>query len=227
MARAVSPRRSASSASWNRHGGSLGCSANTRRIAAAASALCPRWLNAEASRRHLCSRPPSSGVSATKPPMTVASRYRQAFRLCHNCCDWAYKTEAMGVINRSIKAAVRLYNEGMPDAAEEVCRAILKVEPGNAEVLHLLAQFDCRVGRMAQATPRARQAVPLDPQRANFLLTLGFATRAAAATAAAIACYRRAIVLDAEFAEAYLNLATLMPIPEAPPHPSSPRAIGL
>ncbi|MBI1776488.1 MAG: hypothetical protein HYR63_14175 [Proteobacteria bacterium] len=118
----------------------------------------------------------------------------------------------MDVIDRSIKAALRLYNDGNPDAAEQVCRGILKVEPTNAEVLHLLAQFDCRLGRARRAAGIARQAIALEPARAKFLLTLGTAEQEMRNEKAAGDGYRRSIAVDIEHAEAHLNLGALQPI---------------
>jgi predicted O-linked N-acetylglucosamine transferase (SPINDLY family) len=135
------------------------------------------------------------------------------------------RSKATGVIGRSLDVALRLFGEGKAEAAEEVCRGILKVEPGNAHVLHLLAQFKCRRGGAASAYLPARQAVSLEPGRANFHLTLGVAQLAAGVSAGG--SYRRATVLDPEFAEAHLNLGTLLPIRSPASRASWRRAIAL
>lgn len=102
------------------------------------------------------------------------------------------------------------HRAGRLDAAEPVYRAILAAEPGNAEVLHLLAVVALQRGRPADALPLAERSVTSDPAPAKPWNTLGNALAALGRPAEAADAFGKAVARDPDLSPARLNRGLIL-----------------
>ena len=113
---------------------------------------------------------------------------------------------AMATISEALAIAVRHHQAGRLQAAEQIYRQILAVEPTHADALHLLGVVANQSGQHATAIECIARAIALRGTEAAFHNNLGEAYRALRRTPEAVARYRRALELKPDFAEAHYNL---------------------
>jgi hypothetical protein len=110
----------------------------------------------------------------------------------------------------SVSAALALAHRddvaGRMQEAERLYRLVLKVEPYNADALHLLGLLHYKRGDIAAAVPFIRQAIAIRPSSAEAHNNLGAALESLGQTGEAIASYARATALKPDFSEALNNL---------------------
>ena len=104
------------------------------------------------------------------------------------------------------RSAIDHYQSGNLEQAENICRDILKVQPDNSEVLHLLGLVFYRLGNHAQALKNIRKSVRLDPNYADAFFDLANILHEEGQTVKAVTNYRKAVKLSPDFAEAYNNM---------------------
>jgi predicted O-linked N-acetylglucosamine transferase (SPINDLY family) len=103
-----------------------------------------------------------------------------------------------------------LHQQGQLALAEQAYEGVLRLQPGNADGLHMLgviAAQQHRFERAAELLQRAQRASPGDPR---ILSNLGGAYRELRQFGAAMACFAEAVRLAPEFAQAHANLGSLL-----------------
>ena len=113
------------------------------------------------------------------------------------------------VIRAELMRAVELHRTGRLDAAEALCKKVLRRQPNQPDALHFLGIIAMDRGRYGQAIELIAQALTATPNNANAHSNLGNALKAAGRGTEAAAHYRSAIALDPGFAHAHYNLGTL------------------
>lgn len=106
--------------------------------------------------------------------------------------------------------ALRSFNAGLYPQAERLLHSILRVEPENAEALHLLGVIANRTGHPDSAAGLIARAIAINPQVSVYYLNLGNALLEQRRLDDAIVQYRKAISLRPDLAEAYLNLGFVL-----------------
>jgi predicted O-linked N-acetylglucosamine transferase (SPINDLY family) len=112
----------------------------------------------------------------------------------------------MATIPEALAIAIQHHQAGRLQAAEQLYRQILAVEPNHPEALHLLGVIAQQAGKHELAIETIERAISLDGNQPLFHNNLGEAYRALRRIPDAIACYRRALELKPDFAGAHYNL---------------------
>ena len=116
----------------------------------------------------------------------------------------------MATISQALAIAIQHHQAGRLQAAEQIYRQILAVQPNHADAWHLLGVIANQVGQHGTAIEYIGRAINVKSDVAAFHSNLGEAYRALLRTAEAIACYRRALELKPDYAEAYNNLGNAL-----------------
>jgi predicted O-linked N-acetylglucosamine transferase (SPINDLY family) len=116
----------------------------------------------------------------------------------------------MATIPEALDLALQHHKAGNLDAAEQIYRQVLSIEPGNADALHLLGMVAYQRGQFAEAIESLNQAIALKASVPEFHNNLGEAYRAVGQADNAIVCYRRALALNEKYAEAHNNLGIVL-----------------
>jgi tetratricopeptide (TPR) repeat protein len=109
-----------------------------------------------------------------------------------------------------VEQALRHHSAGELQAAEAMYREVLRLEPENADALHLLGVIAYQVGRHGLALKLVRRALDIDPAQARFHNTQGMVLMGRGARREAIAAYERALALQPGFGEAHNNLGNAL-----------------
>ncbi len=112
----------------------------------------------------------------------------------------------MATIPEAFAIAIKHHQGGRLQAAEQIYRQILAVQPNHADAIHLLGVIAAQMGQHEVAVEYIGRAIELQGNAAFFHNNLGEAYRALGKTSEAVACYRRALDLKPDFAEAHYNL---------------------
>jgi tetratricopeptide (TPR) repeat protein len=116
----------------------------------------------------------------------------------------------MATISEALATAIQHHQGGRLQAAEQIYRQILAVEPNQPDALHLLGVVASQVGRHDVAVQYIEQAIRFKGNAAAFHNNLGEAYRASRRIPEAVACCRRALELKPDYAEAYSNLGNAL-----------------
>jgi tetratricopeptide (TPR) repeat protein len=116
----------------------------------------------------------------------------------------------MLTISEALSLAIQHHQAGRLQAAEQMYRQILAVEPNHADTMHLLGVLASQVGQYEVAVKNIGRAIELKGNVAAFHNNLGNALKNQGKSAEAIACYRRALELKPDYAEAYSNLGVAL-----------------
>ncbi|MGO9112448.1 MAG: tetratricopeptide repeat protein [Thermoguttaceae bacterium] len=111
----------------------------------------------------------------------------------------------MATIPEAFAIAIQHHQAGRLQAAEQIYRQILAVEPDQPDALHLLGVIAAQVGKHEVAVEYIGRAITLKGN-AFFHNNLGEAYRALRRISEAVACYHLALNLKPDFAEAHSNL---------------------
>ena len=131
--------------------------------------------------------------------------------LCYNAVRFLpHPTCAMATIPETLAIAIRHHQGGRLQAAEQIYRQILAVEPNHVDAIHLLGTIAAQVGNLDEAVACYRRALELKPDFAQAESNLGNALRAQGKPNQAVASYRRALELKPDFAEAHYNLGVTL-----------------
>ncbi len=109
-----------------------------------------------------------------------------------------------------LEAAIRLHEGGDLGRAEQHYRALLRADPRNADVIHLLGLIAHQRGDHAAAVAQIGAAITLKPDKPVYHYNLGNALLALARPEVAMNCFREVIKLDPAHVAASLNLASCM-----------------
>jgi protein O-GlcNAc transferase len=116
----------------------------------------------------------------------------------------------MATIPEALAAAIEHHQAGRLQAAEQIYRQILAVEPAHADALHLLGVVAHQVGKYQAAIECIGRAIEVQPRVAVYHRNLGLSYRALKKIAEAVACGRRAVELKPDYAEAQFDLAVAL-----------------
>ena len=116
----------------------------------------------------------------------------------------------MATIPEAFAIAVEHHQGGRLQAAEQIYRKILGVEPNHADAIHLLGVIAHQVGKHEVAVQYIERAIRLQGSVAPFHNNLGEAFRALRRISEALACYRRALELRSDYADAHGNLGNAL-----------------
>ena len=92
----------------------------------------------------------------------------------------------------------------------ERCRKILKVDPENANVLHLCGVVQLRKGEAQTAADFFSKAIRNDPTNPAYYINLGRAMRGLGKTTGAVSCFQKAIQLTPGSFEAHFELGDVL-----------------
>jgi tetratricopeptide (TPR) repeat protein len=109
----------------------------------------------------------------------------------------------MATISEALTAAVAHHQAGRLQAAEQIYRQILAVEPDQADAWHLLGVVAAHTGRPAMAVEHIRRAIALSGDQAVFHANLGNVLLDQGKLDEALACYGRALALNPNLAEVH------------------------
>jgi tetratricopeptide (TPR) repeat protein len=111
---------------------------------------------------------------------------------------------------QAYELAVARHRAGRLGDAEQLYRAVLKVEPDHVGALHYLGLACAQGGKFDEAVTLLRQAVALDENSAEGHNNLGLALAALKHPEEAMAHYQRAIALQPDHAEARNNFGIVL-----------------
>ena len=112
----------------------------------------------------------------------------------------------MSTIPEALAIAIQHRQAGRLEAAEQIYRQILAVEPNHAEAHNNLGNIFNNQGKLDEAIACYRRAVELKPDFAVAHNNLGVAFKEQGKLDEAVICYRRALALKPDYAEAHNNL---------------------
>lgn len=113
-------------------------------------------------------------------------------------------------LTRGLSVAHELFQLGKYDQAEEACLALLASEGSDPDILTLLGSVIIERGDPDKAIPYFVKVADLVPDKARPHNNLGIAYKRGGRLEEAEAAYRRALVIDASYAQAHNNLGTTL-----------------
>jgi Flp pilus assembly protein TadD len=112
----------------------------------------------------------------------------------------------------AIERAAGLCNAGRLDAAEDLCRSILGVKPGDEHALHILGICAARRGNHHDAIALLAQSIEANPASFQAWLYRGISLQALKRHDEALASYGEAISIKPDYVEAYSNRGNTLQI---------------
>jgi protein O-GlcNAc transferase len=110
-------------------------------------------------------------------------------------------------INKAIQSAFENHRKGNFEQAESLYKKILKKQPGNPDVLHMIGVLSCQLSRYDSAIKYIEKALQLRPSdMASAHYNLGCAFQGKGDLDGAIVHYRKAVELKPSFDDAHCNL---------------------
>ena len=116
----------------------------------------------------------------------------------------------MSTISDTFELAIQHHQAGRLEAAEQIYRQILALQPDHAGAWHLLGLVAYQAGKQPLAVQYIEYAIRLSADVAAFHSNLGLAYRALGRLDDAAACWRRAVELEPNFAAAHGNLGNVL-----------------
>jgi predicted O-linked N-acetylglucosamine transferase (SPINDLY family) len=110
----------------------------------------------------------------------------------------------------SLQRAIELHQLGRLDQAEVVYRQLIKIEPRNADALHLLGVIAIQTGHYQGAVEVISRAIEINSNVANFYSSLGIALQELKQLDAALASYDKAISHRPDYAGAYFSKGNIL-----------------
>lgn len=113
-------------------------------------------------------------------------------------------------VPQALAAAVRHHQTGDLKTAEEIYRAVLKVQPAQPDALQLLGVICHQTGRSEMAVDQLSLGVAVNPGFAEGHYNLAKVLQDLGRLGEAVGRYREAVRLKPDFADAYYNLANAL-----------------
>jgi predicted O-linked N-acetylglucosamine transferase (SPINDLY family) len=113
-------------------------------------------------------------------------------------------------MQQTFQTALHYHQSGQLAQAETLYRQILRTQPGNAAVLHLLGLAAYQRGDYAVAIAEIGKAIAADPRQSDYHSNLGLALRAGGQAEKAVEAYRRALQLAPRDADIHNNLGSAL-----------------
>jgi protein O-GlcNAc transferase len=108
----------------------------------------------------------------------------------------------------AMESALGHQQAGNLQQAEELCRKILREQPGNAQAAFRLGAILRAKGMLDEAVTYYRKTVELDPKHADAYTDMGSALQAKGQADEAVPCYQKALTLNPDHAIALYNLGS-------------------
>ncbi len=112
----------------------------------------------------------------------------------------------MDATEQTLDSARKMHRSGRADLAEPMYRAVLRVDPDNAEAWHLLGVVMMQRREPDKAEPMLRKSIALDGSKPKPYNNLGVALSALRKTEECADVLRMAVELDPEFFDGHFNL---------------------
>jgi predicted O-linked N-acetylglucosamine transferase (SPINDLY family) len=112
----------------------------------------------------------------------------------------------MPTLSEALAIAIQHHEAGRLQAAEQIYRKILSVDPDHIDALHLIGIAAFQTGQHEAAVEYISRAIELNGAEASFHYSLGNVFKVIHRWDDAIRCYGRALELRPDFAEAYNSL---------------------
>jgi tetratricopeptide (TPR) repeat protein len=112
----------------------------------------------------------------------------------------------MATISEALATAIQHHQAGRLQAAGQIYRRILALQPNHADAMHLLGVIAHQLGKHGIAVGYIGRAIELRGTEAVFHNNLAAAYCALRRISEAVVCYRRALELKPDYVEAYDNL---------------------
>jgi predicted O-linked N-acetylglucosamine transferase (SPINDLY family) len=116
----------------------------------------------------------------------------------------------MATVSEALAIGLRHHQAGRRQAAEQIYRQVLAVEPNHVDALHLLGVIASEAGKHEMAVDYITRAIALAGTEPTFHSNLGTALQAQGRLDEAVACYRRALELKPDYAGAHSNLGSAL-----------------
>jgi protein O-GlcNAc transferase len=116
----------------------------------------------------------------------------------------------MATISEAFAIAVSHHQAGRLQAAEQIYRQILAVDPNHADAWNLLGVVTSLRGNHQAAADYIGRAIGLAPKTAAFHCSLGDAYRRVMRRDEAVVSYRRAVELNPDYVDAHFSLCTIL-----------------
>lgn len=113
-------------------------------------------------------------------------------------------------INKAFKQAVAFHQMGQLEQAASIYRQLLRINPNQAEILHLLGLISYQIGVYSEAVVLIGRAVEVQPDVAKFHNHLGTALFALGKKQEAITQFKKALECPNPLADAYHNLGVAL-----------------
>ena len=165
---------------------------------------CPRSSPGNFQRRR--TRRPASTDRPARPAAVVRGILHRSLRAVFLFTDEGAILRLMATIPQAFTTAIQHHQGGRLQAAEQIYRQILAVEPKQPDALHLLGVIAHQTGKHEAAVEYIGRAIRLQGSAAAFHNNLGEVYRAMGRIPEAIVCYCRAVELKPDYAEAHGNL---------------------
>ena len=112
----------------------------------------------------------------------------------------------LATIAEALTVAIRHLQGGRLQAAEQIYRQILQVEPNHPDALHLLGVIASMAGKPELAIEYIGRALQRKPDNPEAHSNLGVALKEKGKLDEAVGCFRRALQLKPDFVDAHNNL---------------------
>lgn len=113
-------------------------------------------------------------------------------------------------IDKTFQLAIDYYQAGHLQQAERICIEILKIQPDNAEVLHLLGVVYYQLKNYDFSMKCIRESLSLNPSNAEAYYNLGNIFKDNNLLDEAITCYQNALRIDPTIPHIYINLGYIL-----------------
>ena len=113
-------------------------------------------------------------------------------------------------IENNFSTALAMHEAGRLAEAKPLYELVLRALPRHAETLHLYGTLLHQQGSNDRAVPLLCEAIELKPTAATYHNHLGAALRADGRLDDALSAFRQAVALNAEYPEAFLNIAVVL-----------------
>lgn len=110
----------------------------------------------------------------------------------------------------AIHLAIEHYNRGNLERSENICRDVLKVQPNNSQVLHLLGVICYLLKKYDSAIEYIQESLYFNPSNAEAYYNCGNAFKDKEQFDEAATCYRRALQLDPHNSYVFVNLGYVL-----------------
>ena len=124
-------------------------------------------------------------------------------------CQWSRATHQL-IMQQSLQTALHYHQSGQLAQAEALYRHLLRIQPDQPRVLHLLGLLAYQQGNFELAAQEIGRAIKLSPDESDYHNNLAIALRASGCLDQAIEAYRRALQLTPQDSDIHRNLANAL-----------------